>query len=106
MSKTKKNFSEIISKMQVMATGLKNKQQEVAKRGIDANFISELEQIRVEAISLNDEQERLKAELKTKTEALNAKMDTLYAKLSEAKKVVKLAIPQTGWLEFGITDKR
>ncbi len=106
MSKTKKNYAEVISQAQVMATGLKNNQAEIAKRGIGADFVTELEQIRIEAIALNDEQERLKAELKLKTEALNAKMDIIHTKLSEARKVVKLSIPQSQWLEFGIGDKR
>ena len=106
MSKTKKNYAEVISQAQVMATGLKTNQTEVAKRGIGADFVAELEKARTEAIALNDEQERLKAELKLKTEALNAKMDIIYTKLSEARKVVKLSIPQAQWLEFGISDKQ
>lgn len=106
MAKLKMSYAEMISQSQVMATGLKSKADEVAKRGIAPEFVTEMERLRSEAITLNDEQERLKAELKTKTEALNAKLEALSAKLSESKKVVKLAIPQSGWLEFGITDKR
>lgn len=104
--KPKMSYAEIISQAQLMAAGLKTKQAEVARRGIDANFVAELEAARTEAIVLNDDQERLKAELKTKTDALNTKIDSILAKLSEARKVVKLSIPQTGWREFGIEDKR
>lgn len=106
MAKLKLSYAEIISQSEVMASGLKSKATEVAKRGLEPAFVSEMEKLRTEAIALNNEQEKLKAELKSKTEALNAKMELLSAKLSESKKVVKLAIPQTGWLEFGITDKR
>ncbi|GIZ16376.1 hypothetical protein [Capnocytophaga catalasegens] len=89
-----------------MATGLKNQATEVAKSGIDSDFIQKLESTRTDAIALNDEQERLKAELKSKTEQLDSTMKELGAMLSEAKKVVKLALPQVGWREFGIEDKR
>ncbi len=65
-----------------------------------------MESIRAEAKKLNDEQEKLKADLKSKTDALNAKMEELTQKYSEAKKVVKLEFPQTQWMEFGISDKR
>lgn len=105
-TRPKNSFAEIVSQAQVMSTGLKNQSAEVAKRGIDADFIAKLEEARVAAIALNDEQERLKAELKAKTEALDAKVKSISALLSEAKKVVKLAIPQTGWKEFGVQDKR
>lgn len=105
-TRPKNSFAEIVSQAQVMSSGLKNQSAEVAKRGIDADFIAKLEEARVAAIALNDEQERLKAELKAKTEALDAKMKSLTSLLSEAKKVVKLAIPQASWKEFGIQDKR
>lgn len=106
MAKLKLSFAEVISRTEVMVSGLKSKSDEVSKRGISSEFVTEMEKIRTEAITLNNEQERLKAELKSKTEALNTKMEQLGEKLSECRKVVKLAIPQTGWLEFGITDKR
>ena len=106
MAKQKKSFAEVISQAQVMATGLKNNATEVAKRGIDSDFVSAMENARAQAIKLNDEQEKLKAELKSKTDELNKTLETLSAQLSESKKVVKLAIAQTGWREFGIEDKR
>lgn len=106
VTRPKRSFAEIVSQAQVMATGLKNNATDVAKRGIDADFIAELEKNRAEAITLNDEQERLKAELKAKTDALDKKMKEINAQLSEAKKVVKLAIKQVGWKEFGISSTK
>lgn len=105
-TKLTKSYAETISRAQVMATGLKNQAAEVAKRGIDAEFVSILEKARTDAITLNDEQERLKAELKIKTEQLKNTMKQLSKTLSEAKKIVKIAIPQAGWREFGIEDKK
>lgn len=106
MAKLKVSYAELISMVEVMASGLKNNADEVAKRGISAEFVKEMEKLRTEAITLNNEQERLKAELKSKTESLNAKLEALSDKFSESKKVVKLSIPKTSWLEFGVTDKR
>jgi hypothetical protein len=44
--------------------------------------------------------------LKEKTEALNNKEQELYKLYREAKRMVKLEIPQTGWKEFGIEDQQ
>lgn len=106
MSNSKKSFGEVISQVQVMSAGLKNNSEEVSKRGISTEFVTALEKERAEAIALNDEQEKAKAELKVKTDALNAKMNSIEAKMSEAKKVVKLALPKAQWIEFGISDKK
>lgn len=106
MAKSKISYAEMISRTQVMATALKANAAQVAKRGIDDPFVTEMEAMRQEAKTLNDEQEKLKADLKTKTDVLTAKMDALNKKYSEAKKVVKLDFPQSQWREFGIEDKR
>lgn len=83
----------MLSQAQVMATGLKNKAEEVAKRGIDTDFVKALEDTRAQAIKLNDEQERLKAELKAKTDELNKTLDTLTTQLRESKKSSKALYP-------------
>lgn len=56
--------------------------------------------------NLNNEQETLKAKLKTKTEELDKKMANMKVLVYEAKKVVKLKFDKTQWKEFGIEDKR
>ncbi len=106
MSKTKKNYADVISQTEVMINALKNNLEVVAKRGLDQEFINQFSEVRNEAISLNNRQEQLKAELKNQTSMLNDKMDEVYSKLSESKKVVKLAVPQEKWVEFGMQDKR
>ena len=55
---------------------------------------------------LNKEQERLKSELKSKTEELNLLKDKLNESYALAKKTVKLAEPQLNWVAYGITDKK
>ena len=103
---SKNAYADIISDSQVMVSGLRNHATEVARRGIDEAFTNSLDANRTLAAALNTEQERLKAELKTKTAELEAKLAEIDKALSEAKKVVKMEFPQTQWAEFGITDKK
>ena len=101
-----KTYSEKINIAQVMQAGMQNNAAEASQRGWSNEKNTQLGNIRAEAIALNDEQERLKAELKMKTAALNAKMAALNALMNEAKKVVKLGFPKEQWKEFGVADKR
>ncbi len=101
-----KSFAERINDAQVMFTGMKANQEEAGERGWTEEKNSQLAVTRKEAVRLNDEQEKLKADLKTKTAQLNEKMAKLNAEMKEAKKVVKLGFPQSRWKEFGVTDKR
>ena len=105
-SKQKRTFAEIVNKSRLMIAGLRNNAAEVNRRGIDASFITEYENELQELEKLDAEQERLKAELKMKTEAALTKRKQVESKLSEAKKVVKLSLPQAQWAEFGMEDKR
>ena len=56
--------------------------------------------------TLNSEQEKLKADLKTKTQELSKTITEIESKVSFIKKLIKIDIPQTQWKEFGIEDKR
>jgi hypothetical protein len=60
----------------------------------------------LQAQQLDTEQETLKARLKEKTLEFDTRMAELIKQLSEARKVVKLEMPQESWKEFGITDKK
>lgn len=101
-----KIFSERINEAQVMYAGMENNETEAENRGWTAEKNKNLQDIRSKAIKLNDQQEKLKAELKIKTAELKASMKALKASMIEAKKVVKLGFPQEQWKEFGVTDKR
>ena len=96
---SKMSFAETINSIQVMTIGMQNNATEASTRGWQDTKSTQLAALRTEAIKLNDEQERLKADLKTKTAELNEQM-------KEAKKVVKLGFPQSQWKEFGVADKR
>ena len=101
-----KSYPKTISDAQVMLAGIKTNQDILTKRGIDKTFTSDLDNTINSCVKLNNEQEELKARLKTKTEELNKQMAELKKKTSEARKIVKLNMPQVTWKEFGIADKR
>ena len=101
----KESYAETVSKAQVMLSGLKA-HDELSRRGIDANFIANLEVKINSAIQLNNEQEKLKADLKSKTTELDGELSAMVASVAEAQKVVKMDIPKDQWKEFGVLVKR
>ena len=101
-----KNYSQEITDSQVMLSGIQANQGVLAARGINQGFANDLENQINTCVSLNNEQEALKARLKEKTQELNENMKTLKTKTQEARKIIKLDMPQASWKEFGIPDKR
>jgi len=103
---TTPTFAEVQNNLKTMISGLKQNPETVAKRGLDAEFTAKLEKSLEFIKQLDNEQETLKAKLKTKTTELDAELTNAKAMLSEAKKVVKMSVDQAGWREYGIEDKR
>ena len=69
-------------------------------------FIANLEKRVSSSIELNNEQEKLKADLKSKTAQLDSEISSMNALVAEAQKVVKMDIPKDQWKEFGVLVKR
>jgi hypothetical protein len=101
----KSAYAERITGAQVMLSGLSNHLGQLERRGITAEFVERLSTETAEAVTLNNEQEKLKADLKTKTALLNDKLAEVAKRVAEAKKIVKLDVPKDRWKEFGIADK-
>jgi uncharacterized protein YceH (UPF0502 family) len=102
----KNSYAEQISQAQVMLAGLERHADQVAQRGLTKIFVSQLSDNTTGAIALNNEQEKLKADLKAKTAQLEAKLAEINQAMAEARKIVKLDFPQSQWKEFGIDSKR
>jgi hypothetical protein len=100
-----KSFAQKINDSKVMISGLKSNVDRLDKRGLGADFTSNYETIHKEAQTLDNEQERLKAEQATKTKMLNQKIKELDALHAESKKIVKIEMDKSTWKEFGIQDK-
>ncbi|EIW92720.1 hypothetical protein HMPREF1321_1852 [Capnocytophaga sp. oral taxon 412 str. F0487] len=88
-----------------MIDGLKGRNDKLPL-GVKAEDITKLEELRKKMETLNSEQEKLKADLKTKTQELSKTITEIESKVSFIKKLIKIDIPQTQWKEFGIEDKR
>jgi hypothetical protein len=99
-----KSYAERMKDAQVMLAGLR--ERDLTHRGIDEDFILNLEENINSAVEQNGEQQRLKAKLKIQTANVNKTVKNLIDKVAEAKKVVKLDVPQELWKQFGIQDKR
>jgi hypothetical protein len=103
---SKNSYAEDIKNAEVMSAGLTTNAAQTAKRGLDKVFITKMQTDLKKAISLNNEQEKLKADLKRKTAELEAQMSVLNASVKQARKLVKIDFPQAQWVEFGITTKK
>lgn len=102
----KKNFAGLMNLVRVMKSGLENNRQQLAGVGITSEKIAALNELYEKAERENNEQENLKAQLKTKTEELNKTIKELKSLHSDLKKRVKLEVPNAGWKEYGIDNKR
>ena len=101
-----KSYSLEITDAQVMLAGIRANCEVLSERKIDGKFADELDGNIISCVTLNNEQEQLKAKLKEKTQALNRQISELRAKTSQARKIIKMDMPQASWKEFGIADKR
>ncbi|MGL4909292.1 MAG: hypothetical protein ACRC9X_08170 [Bacteroidales bacterium] len=101
-----RSYSGQIESAELMVSGLKKFAEEMKKRGIDAEFANQLKQHIEKAVELNNEQESMKADLKTKTEHLMNTLKLMHAQIAEATPIIKVTIPQSEWKSFGIDAKR
>ncbi len=101
-----KSFADKMTDAKLMAAGLKQHAETMAKFDVSETDVSELESLVSRAETLNIEQEKLKSSLKKCTTELNdalAKLDDVMAK---SKSRVKVALPKEDWTAFGIKAKR
>jgi hypothetical protein len=101
-----KNYAQAINDAKLMIAGLKSNTDKLNNRGLNAEFITKFEAAYNAAQQIDNEQENLKAKLKTKTAELDAKVTELNKMVMDSKKIVKIDIDKSGWKEFGIQDKK
>jgi len=101
------SFSDLLRNSTVMSDNIKLNATKIGRYGLDLpGFTTDMDANISNADLLNKEQERLKSELKSKTEELNLIKDKIEETYALAKKTVKLAEPQANWIAYGIDDKR
>jgi len=104
---TSMSFSDLLTNSTVMSSNIKLNAVKIGRYGLDLPvFTDQMDADISQADTLNKEQERLKSELKSKTEELNLLTEKLSQNYALAKKTVKLAEPQASWMAYGITDKK
>ena len=104
----KNSFTETLASVRQMVLGLTANAEQVAQRGVTAEFIARGKALTEKVQALNDEQEALKIATQLKTEELTAASAEMKAWESEAAKVVKLTYPTqpTKWGDFGLTARQ
>jgi len=99
-------LSSLNANLNLMISGLKNHLLQIQKRGIDAAFIEQMHSLQQKISQTNHEQEILKGDLRKKTAELNQLVQESNLVYREAKKIVKLEIEQSLWVQFGIKDRK
>lgn len=100
------NFAQLVEQCTLMSDAITTRLTSVSGVGITATDATAMENYAKDLSQLNAEQEELKAQLRTKTVALEAKIAEAKTKHSDLSKRVKIAVPQTEWVAFGITAKK
>lgn len=101
------SLSDLLTSCTLMSDNIKLNAGNISRYGLDLPlFTDQMDADARQVDALNKEQERLKSELKSKTEELNLLKDKLNEKYALAKRTVKLAEPQPNWVAYGITDKK
>lgn len=90
----------------MLLNGLKGKIDSLRNKGLDEVFIDKLKTDNHLLATYNEELDKLKAELKSKTIQTNRKVMEIKNQVKEAKRIIKRDYLQQQWKEFGITDKR
>lgn len=99
-------LSQSVSDFRTMSSGISTRIDTLSGVGITVTDATVMSGYADQLDALNAQQEELKAQLKAKTEELNATMKAAKAKNSELSKRIKIVVPQQEWLAFGITAKR
>jgi hypothetical protein len=104
---TSMSFSDLLKKTTIISNNIKLNSEKIARYGLNLPaFTTEMDADITRVDTLDEEQERLKGELKLKTEELNVLKERLTENYALAKKTVKMAEPQSNWIAYGIEDKR
>ncbi len=102
---TNHTISERIRRTQNMLAGLLANAERMNKRGLDTQFVSEFTLAYQDTIDLDNSHEAAKAQMKVKTAEFHTQLRKTEEFYREAKKVIKLEIPQESWKQFGIYDQ-
>ncbi|MCP5102332.1 MAG: hypothetical protein GY950_03085 [bacterium] len=105
-SYSRSNYETKIGKVELLWSALsKEPPEELSKAGISTDLLTQLETALNNSKRINEEQEDLKAQLKTKTSVLNDSMDVMEDAFGTVRKKIKAEVPKSLWKKYGIEDK-
>lgn len=95
-----------IEKSRNLISGLRKHLDSGVGGGITPSEINEMEAKLKELAAINEECDRLRAELSPKVKEMNRMLEEVKTVYSSEKKTLKGYYPQEKWQEYGIPDKR
>jgi hypothetical protein len=106
-SRRKSNsFASYLKRGTNMASGILEHVEALSPRGLNQESSTHLGALVEELKTLDNDQEILKGRLKDKTVLLQEKLAELKSLLKTNGLIIKAAIPQQRWVDFGMTAKR
>ncbi len=95
-----------LGRAEEMLAGLAVHAEQLARRGIDADFIAKMDSAQDKAMSAHNAKLGYKARMMEKRAEREQYMVELMDLYSEARKQVKIELSPETWREFGIVDQR
>jgi len=101
---SQKSYGEKIQLASVILSASKEDLTRLSKRGINKNFLDQIEEHIKTINEINNRQAFLKGELRKTTAKLETKIKSLGERVMKLKKLIKAEIPQPEWKKFGFND--
>ncbi len=95
-----------IEKSRNLIAGLRKHLESGVGGGVTPSEIEEMESKLKDLEVINEECDRLRAELSPKVKEMNRVLDEVKSVYASEKKTLKGYYPQEKWIEYGIPDKR
>ncbi len=92
--------------VRLVLEGISKHRDELANSGVTEEFVQQLSSQKLLVEQTEATQERLKADKISCTALLKKEMKILMKLYNRARRLIKVDVPNTGWLEYGIGVKR
>ena len=97
------SLSKKIEAAFVMLAGLQAHKETLDPRGINEQYIEKFSNLTNECVSINNDQEKAKADLLSLTKKLEERSDQLEKEYQFCKRVIITDMPKASWKEFGVS---
>lgn len=101
-----KIISEQVEKTRALVSGLRSQINLVHNKGIDSEFINQLDADNKQLAMLDAELDKRRDIIYAKTRETNQKLVSVKNRVQSTKKMIKRNFSQEKWIDFGIADKR